>query len=39
MRKLRGDRIAMIFQQPTSSLNPVMHVGGQIGEVSRSIGT
>jgi oligopeptide/dipeptide ABC transporter ATP-binding protein len=33
LRKLRGDRIAMIFQQPQSSLNPVMQVGTQIGEV------
>jgi peptide/nickel transport system ATP-binding protein len=33
LRKVRGDRIAMIFQQPTSSLNPVMQVGDQIGEV------
>jgi oligopeptide/dipeptide ABC transporter ATP-binding protein len=33
MRKLRGDRISMIFQQPTSSLNPVWDVGRQIGEV------
>ena len=30
MRKIRGDRISMIFQQPTSSLNPVFRVGDQI---------
>jgi len=33
MRKIRGDRITMIFQQPQSSLNPVMKVGDQISEV------
>ncbi len=33
MRKIRGDRISMIFQQPTSSLNPVLRTGFQIGEV------
>ncbi len=33
MTKIRGDRIAMIFQQPTSSLNPVFQVGFQISEV------
>jgi peptide/nickel transport system ATP-binding protein len=33
MRKLRGDRLSMIFQQPQSSLNPVQDVGRQIGEV------
>jgi oligopeptide/dipeptide ABC transporter ATP-binding protein len=33
MRHLRGDRISMIFQQPTSSLNPVYDVGMQLGEV------
>jgi oligopeptide/dipeptide ABC transporter ATP-binding protein len=32
-RKLRGDRMSMIFQQPQSSLNPVRDVGRQIGEV------
>ena len=35
MRKIRGDRISMIFQQPTSSLNPVWDVGRQIEEVLR----
>jgi len=35
MRKIRGDRISMVFQQPTSSLNPVMEVGDQIEEVLR----
>ena len=33
MRKIRGNRISMIFQQPQSSLNPVWDVGSQIGEV------
>ena len=33
MREVRGNRISMIFQQPTSSLNPVLNVGFQIGEV------
>lgn len=32
MRKIRGSRIAMVFQNPTSSLNPVFTVGGQVGE-------
>jgi oligopeptide/dipeptide ABC transporter ATP-binding protein len=35
MRKIRGDRISMVFQQPTSSLNPVWEVGRQIEEVLR----
>jgi oligopeptide/dipeptide ABC transporter ATP-binding protein len=35
MTKVRGNRISMIFQQPTSSLNPVWDVGTQIEEVLR----
>ncbi|MBB5045008.1 ABC transporter ATP-binding protein [Shinella fusca] len=34
-RKLRGDRISMIFQEPMSSLNPVYTVGTQIVEAIR----
>jgi len=33
MRKIRGNQIAMIFQEPMTSLNPVYTVGDQIGEV------
>src|SRR3970040_228226 len=32
LRALRGDRISMIFQQPTSSLNPVYSIGWQLAE-------
>jgi len=33
MRKIRGAQIGMIFQEPMTSLNPVLTVGFQIGEV------
>ncbi|MFT7486884.1 MAG: peptide/nickel transport system ATP-binding protein [Candidatus Paceibacteria bacterium] len=32
MRKVRGDRIAMIFQEPMTSLNPVFKIGSQLDE-------
>jgi len=35
MRKLRGNDISMIFQEPMTSLNPVLTVGKQIGETLR----
>lgn len=35
MRRLRGNRISMIFQEPMTSLNPVFTIGDQIGEVFR----
>ena len=35
MREIRGRRIAMIFQEPMTSLNPVLTIGTQIGETLR----
>ncbi len=35
MRRLRGGEIGMIFQEPMTSLNPVLTVGRQIGETVR----
>jgi peptide/nickel transport system ATP-binding protein len=35
MRKIRGNRMSMIFQEPMTSLNPVIRIGGQISEAVR----
>ncbi len=35
MRKIRGNRMSMIFQEPMTSLNPVMRIGDQITEAVR----
>jgi len=36
MRRIRGNRVSMIFQEPMTSLNPVMNVGEQVAEVFRN---
>ena len=33
-RKLQGSEMAMVFQEPMTSLNPVMKIGKQVGESS-----
>jgi peptide/nickel transport system ATP-binding protein len=35
LRSIRGNRLAMIFQDPMTSLNPVMPIGRQVGEAAR----
>ncbi len=35
MRQIRGNKIAMIFQDPMTSLNPVLTIGEQISEAVR----
>lgn len=35
LRKLRGDQVAMIFQEPMTSLNPALRIGEQIAEAVR----
>jgi peptide/nickel transport system ATP-binding protein len=36
MRRLRGRKLSMIFQDPTSTLNPVVPIGKQIAELART---
>jgi peptide/nickel transport system ATP-binding protein len=35
MRKIRGDKVSMIFQEPMTSLNPVLTIGFQVAEALR----
>ena len=35
IRRIRGNRIAMVFQEPMTALNPVFTIGDQVAEVAR----
>ena len=36
LRRVRGDEVAMVFQDPMTSLNPVLKVGDQLGEAIKT---
>ena len=36
LRKFRGDELAMVFQDPMTSLNPVLKIGYQLGEAIKT---